>query len=97
MDGRLGPGGLLGLTSNLHYVGPRYSRYFFFRFTADPDAAPRGFRIIYHLLDPIDPDNLPGSNVEPRLDANRLIYETTDPSQGSAYPISLHYPDDLVM
>ncbi len=77
------------LTSHLHYVGPRHSRYFFFRFAVLPSAAPRGFRIVYHLLDAIDPDNLPVSNVEPRLDANRLIYETTDPSQG----IRLSYKD----
>lgn len=71
-----------GLTGHLHYVGPQYSRYFFLRFVADPDAAPRGFRIIYHLLDAIDPNNLPESNVAPRIEGNRLIYQTTDPSQG---------------
>ncbi len=71
-----------GLTSHLHYVGPRYSRYFFFRFTADPDAAPRGFRIVFHLLDEVDPDNLPESNVAARLDANKLIYETDNPQEG---------------
>ena len=71
-----------GLTSHLHYVGPRYSRYFFFRFTADPNAAPRGFRIVFHLLDELDPDNLPESNVAARLDANKLIYETDNPQEG---------------
>ena len=75
-------GGGLGLTSHLHYVGPRYSRYFFFRFVADSDAAPRGFRIVYHLLDTVDPDNLPESNITPKLKDGKLIYETDDPVEG---------------
>ena len=78
----LSQGARKGLTSHLHYVGPRYSRYFFFRFTADPDTAPRGFRIVFHLLDEVDPDNLPESNVPARLQENKLIYETDDPEEG---------------
>ncbi len=78
----LSQGGRKGLTRHLHYVGPRFNRNFFFRFTADPDIAPRGFRIVYHLLDAVDPDNLPESNVPARLQANKLIYETDDPEEG---------------
>lgn len=70
------------LSSHLHYVGPRYSRYFYFRFRAAAGDAPNGLRVVFHVTDPLDPDNLPISNVAARIDGNKLIYETDDPVEG---------------
>lgn len=93
MDGRwtdvLANGGRNGVSTHLHYVGPRYSRNFEFRLVAKKEDAPSGFRAIFHLTDTVDPDNIPKSNVPAKVGVRTLTYETADPTEG----IKLRYGD----
>lgn len=71
----------LGLTSHLFYLGPRFDDDFSFRFVPE-GSTDRPWRIAFDLTEPVDPDVLPKSNVEPEIDGNRLIYEIRAPEDG---------------
>ena len=93
MDGSwtdvLANGGRNGVSTHLHYVGPRYSRNFEFRLVAAKEDAPSGFRAIFHLIDTVDSDNIPKSNVPAKVGVRTLTYETANSTKG----IKLHYGD----
>ncbi|MHA1567579.1 MAG: hypothetical protein ACTSX7_19890 [Alphaproteobacteria bacterium] len=73
-------GAPLGMTSHVHYLGPRYSRAWRRRFTADD--APGGFSISFHLTEPPQPSRLPRSNIPPIIDGNVVTYVVHDRDEG---------------
>lgn len=66
-----------GMTTAIHFVGPRYSRYWTRRFFADVP-----FRLTFHLLDEPNPAHLPRSNIAPEIVGNRLVYAVPDGPEG---------------
>jgi hypothetical protein len=66
-----------GMTTAIHFIGPRYSRFWTRRFFAKVP-----FRLTFHLLDEPDPAQLPRSNITPEIAGNRLIYTVTDGPAG---------------
>jgi len=69
-----------GMTSHVHYLGPRYSRAWQRRFTADD--APNGFSISFYLTEPPQLSRLPKSNIPPIIDGKVVTYIVKDREQG---------------
>lgn len=66
-----------GMTTAIHFVGPRYSRFWTRRFFADVP-----FRLTFHLLDTPDPAQMPRSNIAPEIMGNKLIYTVANGPEG---------------
>ncbi len=73
-------GAPFGMTSHVHYLGPRYSRAWQRRFTAQD--APDGFSISFHLTEPPQPSRLPRSNLPAQIDGNVVTYVVRDRESG---------------
>ena len=66
------------MTGHLSYIGPRYNRDFRFVLEASTSEC-HGFRVTFHVMDVLDREGLPKSNVPGRLEEYRLIYDVTGP------------------
>lgn len=73
-------GAPFGMTSHVHYLGPRYSRAWRRHFSAKD--APNGFSISFHLTEPPQTSRLPQSNLTPVIEGNVVTYVVRDLDDG---------------
>ena len=74
--------GIRLLNPHLNYLGPRYGRNFEFKFIAENNLAPEGFKITFHVTEMVDKDNLPASNAPALVGRKTISYTATDSTEG---------------